>query len=333
MDKTKKIAVNTIFLCFRMLVLMLISFYSSRVLLKELGVTDFGIYGLVGGVVAIFSSLRGLFATATQRFLNYEMGNDNIGALQKVFNMSILINVIISLVFCIIAEGIGLWFLNNKLVIDSARMVSAHWVFHLSILASMVSIMTIPFDAVIIAHERMSFYAFISILNAFLRLGAILILPFFAMDKLQLYSMLILAVSLLMRLLCSIYCKVNFEECKYKFYWNKSLFKEMGSFAGWNFAGSFAYSYVNEGLNIVLNLFGGVVVNAARTIAYQIKNAITTLLYNVMLAIQPQATQLYAKGEFNSFFKMLFVGARVVVFFYLSIAFPVYFYIEDILFG
>ena len=147
MDKTKKIAVNTIFLCFRMLVLMLISFYSSRVLLKELGVTDFGIYGLVGGVVAIFSSLRGLFATATQRFLNYEMGNDNIGALQKVFNMSILINVIISLVFCIIAEGIGLWFLNNKLVIDSARMVSAHWVFHLSILASMVSIMTIPFDA------------------------------------------------------------------------------------------------------------------------------------------------------------------------------------------
>lgn len=331
MDKTKKIAVNTIFLCFRMLVLMLISFYSSRVLLKELGVTDFGIYGLVGGVVAIFSSLRGLFATATQRFLNYEMGNDNIGALQKVFNMSILINVIISLVFCIIAEGIGLWFLNNKLVIDSARMVSAHWAFHLSILASMVSIMTIPFDAVIIAHERMSFYAFISILNAFLRLGAILILPFFAMDKLQLYSMLILAVSLLMRLLCSIYCKVNFEECKYKFYWNKSLFKEMGSFAGWNLAGSFAYSYVNEGLNIVLNLFGGVVVNAARTIAYQIKNAITTLLYNVMLAIQPQATQLYAKGEFNSFFKMLFVGARVVVFFYLSIAFPVYFYIEDIL--
>lgn len=112
MDKTKKIAVNTIFLCFRMLVLMLISFYSSRVLLKELGVTDFGIYGLVGGVVAIFSSLRGLFATATQRFLNYEMGNDNIGALQKVFNMSILINVIISLVFCIIAEGIGLWFLR-----------------------------------------------------------------------------------------------------------------------------------------------------------------------------------------------------------------------------
>lgn len=327
----KRIAKNTLFLYFRMGILMLVAFYTSRILLKELGVEDFGIYGIVGGVVALFSSLRGLFATATQRFLNYEMGKGNTESLNKVFNISVLINCGISVIFFIVAETVGLWFLEHKLVIASERLSAAHVAFHCSILASMISILTIPFDALIIANEKMSFYAYVSILDAFLKLGIIFILPVFDFDKLKLYAILVIIVAFIIRSISSIYCKKKFSECKYKLCWDKKLFKEMGTFAGWNFAGNFAFALVNEGLNILLNLFGGVVANAARTIAYQIKNAITTILSNVILAIEPQATQLYAQERQKKFYNLLFTASKVIAFFYLLIAFPLYFYTQDIL--
>lgn len=293
---TKRIAFNTLFLYVRMLILMFVAFYTSRVLLKELGINDFGLYGIVGGIVAIFSSLRGLFATATQRFLNFEMGKNDTNGLNTIFNISLIINITICIVFFICAEIIGLWFLENKLIIALERMDAAKWAFHFSVLASMISILTIPFDALIIAHEKMSFYAYVSILDACLKLGVIFILPYFAIDKLKLYAALIVAVSLVIRFISSVYCKRKFPECKYRICWDKKAFKEMGVFAGWNFAGNLAFALVNEGLNILLNLFGGVIANAARSIAYQVKNAITTMLSNIMIAIDPQATQLYARA-------------------------------------
>lgn len=328
---TKKLALNTIFLYSRMFILMLVTFYTSRVLLKELGVEDYGIYGIVGGIVALFSSLRGLFATATQRFLNFEMGKGNMNALNQVFNMSIFINICICIIFFIITETFGLWFLKNKLVIDPERLEAAYWVFHCSVIAAMISILTIPFDAIIIANERMSIYAYLSILDAILRLAIIFILPFVNIDKLIAYAVLVILVSLIIRSLNSIYCKRTFPECKYKFYWSKDLFKEMATFAGWNFAGNLAFAMVNEGLNILLNIFGGVVANAARSIAYQIKNAITMLLNNAVLAIEPQATKSYAKGEKNTFLKILFTISKVIAYLYLLIGFPLYFYTENIL--
>ena len=173
---TKRIAFNTLFLYVRMLILMFVAFYTSRVLLKELGINDFGLYGIVGGIVAIFSSLRGLFATATQRFLNFEMGKNDTNGLNTIFNISLIINITICIVFFICAEIIGLWFLENKLIIAPERMDAAKWAFHFSVLASMISILTIPFDALIIAHEKMSFYAYVSILDACLKLGVIFIL-------------------------------------------------------------------------------------------------------------------------------------------------------------
>lgn len=328
---TKKIASNTLFLYSRMLILMFVAFYTSRVLLKELGVNDFGLYGVVGGVVAIFSSLRGLFATATQRFLNFEMGKGNMERLNTIFNISLLINIIICIIFFVFAEIIGLWLLEHKLVIDPDRMEAARWVFHFSVLAALISILTIPFDALIIAHEKMSFFAYVSILDACLKLGIIFILPLFSIDKLKLYAVLIVTVSLIIRSIYSLYCKKRFPECKYKFCWDKKLFKEMGTFAGWNFAGNLAFALVNEGLNILLNLFGGVVANAARSIAYQLKGAISMILSNIMLAIDPQATQLYAQGETKKFYHLLFTASKIVAFMYLIIAFPLYFYVEEVL--
>lgn len=328
---TKKLALNTIFLYSRMFILMLVTFYTSRVLLKELGVEDYGIYGIVGGIVALFSSLRGLFATATQRFLNFEMGKGNMNALNQVFNMSIFINICICIIFFIITETFGLWFLKNKLVIDPERLEAAYWVFHCSVIAAMISILTIPFDAIIIANERMSIYAYLSILDAILRLAIIFVIPMVNIDKLIAYAVLVILVSLIIRSLNSIYCKRAFPECKYKFYWSKDLFKEMATFAGWNFAGNLAFAMVNEGLNILLNIFGGVVANAARSIAYQIKNAISTLLSNAILAVEPQATQLYAKGDYNSFLKILFTISKVIAFFYLLIGFPLFFYTKEFL--
>lgn len=328
---TKRIASNTLFLYTRMLILMFVAFYTSRVLLKELGVNDFGLYGIVGGVVAIFSSLRGLFATATQRFLNFEMGKGNMERLNTIFNISLLINIIICIIFFAFAEIIGLWLLEHKLVINPDRMEAARWVFHFSVLAALISILTIPFDALIIAHERMSFFAYVSILDASLKLGIIFILPLFSIDKLKLYAVLIVTVSLIIRSIYSFYCKRNFPECKYKFCWDKKLFKEMGTFAGWNFAGNLAFALVNEGLNILLNLFGGVIANAARSIAYQLKGAISLILSNIMLAIDPQATQLYAQGETKKFYYLLFTASKIVAFMYLVIAFPLYFYVEEVL--
>ena len=211
---TKKLALNTVFLYSRMFILMLVTFYTSRVLLKELGVEDYGIYGIVGGIVALFSSLRGLFATATQRFLNFEMGKGNMNALNQVFNMSIFINICICIIFFIITETFGLWFLKNKLVIEPERLEAAYWVFHCSVIAAMISILTIPFDAIIIANEKMSIYAYLSILDAILRLAIIFILPFVNIDKLIAYAVLVILVSLIIRSLNSIYCKRTFPECK-----------------------------------------------------------------------------------------------------------------------
>lgn len=185
--------------------------------------------------------------------------------------------------------------------------------------------------ALIIAMKKCPFMPMYPYWMPDLKLGVIFILPYFAIDKLKLYAALIVAVSLVIRFISSVYCKRKFPECKYRICWDKKAFKEMGVFAGWNFAGNLAFALVNEGLNILLNLFGGVIANAARSIAYQVKNAITTMLSNIMIAIDPQATQLYAQGEKQKFYSLLFTASKIIVFFYLMMAFPLYFYIHEIL--
>lgn len=331
MTEYKRIAHNTFFLYFRMIFLIGVLFYTSRVLLDQLGVEDYGVYNLTGGVVAMFASLRTVFATAIQRFLNYEKGLGNKNRLPDIFYLGVRIQFILCVIFFVLAEVVGLWFLNYKLVIPGERLYAAHWVFQYSVLAAMVSIMTVPYDAVIIANERMKIFAYIAILDGVLRLVVAWVLACINFDKLIIYALLILLVSVLIRAISIIYCKRHFVECSVKGRFDKLLFKEMGLIAGWNFLGNFMFSVVNEGLNILLNLFGGIVANAARSISYQLKAGITTLLANVIIAVEPQATHLYAQGDKIRFYNLLFATAKIITFLYIGLGLPLFFFANDVL--
>lgn len=311
--------------------MMGIAFFSSRVLLRELGVNDFGIYGVVGGVVAMFGSLRGIFASSIQRFLNFEMGRGNNDELKRIFSIGVTIHILLSVVFLILAETVGLWFLNNKLVIQPDRLIAANWVYQFSVAASIVTLMTIPYDAVIIANERMKAFAYISILDAILKLGIIFLISFFGNDKLIFYGLLILIVSILTRSVNMIYSQRNFEESKYRFIWDKALFKQIGSFAGWNFLGNTAYTFSNEGVNILLNIFGGTPVNAARTIAYQVRSVTTQFTSNILMAVNPHLIKLYSQNKNDKFTDLLFFISKATFFVMLVLCLPIILFADTIL--
>ena len=330
-SNTKRIAKNTLFMYIRMFFLMFISLYTSRVLLQQLGVSDFGIYNLVGSLVIMFNSLRGIFASSTQRFLNFEMGRYNFDRLQKIFSMSIQVNFFIACVFVLAAEIFGWWFFKYKINIDPARFFAAQVVFQLTILTSVVSVMTTPYDAVIIANERLNFYAIISILEGVLKLGVIFLLPLLKMDKLILYGFLLFAVQITIRFINSIYCKHHFKESSFKITRDKVLFKEMFSFAGWSFLGNTGYSLINEGLNMALNTFGGPIVNAARGIAYQIRYAVEQFLNSVNKATEPFAVKTYARENFEDFYKVHFFMSKIMYFVYVSISICLYMNSSEIL--
>lgn len=327
----KRIAKNTGFLFIRMLLMMGIAFYSSRVLLQELGVSDYGLYGVVGGVVAMFSSLRGIFASSIQRFLNFEMGKSATDELKKVFSIGVIIHIILCVVFLILAETIGLWFLNTKLIIPPDRYFAANWVYQFSVFAAIVTILTVPYDAVIIANERMKAFAYISILDALLRLIIIFLVSYSSNDKLIFYAFLILTVSIVTRLISWVYCRKNFEESRFKYIWDKHLFRQIGSFAGWNFLGNSAQTLSNEGVNMVLNMFGGTPVNAARSIAYQVRSATMQFLSNILMAVNPHMIKLYSQKREQEFIAMLFFISKISFFVLFAISIPMLLFSDTIL--
>lgn len=315
----------------RMFVLLLISLYSSRLLLNELGVDDYGIFNLVGSVIAMVSMIKGMFSSSTQRFLNYEMGKGNFEKLQTIFNMSIYINIIISVIFVFFVESIGMWFIEYKINIDPSRLYAAKWVFHLSVISTVITIMTTPFDAVIIANEKMNIYALISIFDGILRLIIIFMIPFFGIDKLIIYAVLLLLVSIIIRLINTIYCHRNFRETHYKRVWNKDVFKEMFSFAGWQLFGTTAYTLTNNGLNMLLNIFGGPAVNAARGVAYQVNGAINQFLSNVTIVTNPYSIKSYAEGKKEQMFNMMFFSSKILFIIELCLIIPIIFITYSIL--
>lgn len=333
-SQNKQIAKNTIFLYIRMVVVMLIGLYTSRALLKTLGVEDFGIYGLVGGIVTMFASLKTMFTVATQRFMNIALGNGDGKELNDVFNVSILVNAVIAFVFFVLVEIGGLWLLENKLNISSERMIAANWVFQFSVISSLISIFNIPYDANIIAREKMNVYAIVSIIDALARLGIVLILPFLNGDKLIIYGLLMLGTICLNLCINAVYCRCNFPESKIhrcRFNDVKCKFREMFSFSGWAFFGNVIFALVNEGINVLLNIFGNVLANAARTISYQVRGAINSVVTNVYVAVKPQAIQSYARNDMDRFYKLMFTGGKVVGYMYILIAIPLYFNIEEVL--
>ena len=281
----KRIAKNTLLLYFRMLFMMAVSLYTSRVVLNALGVEDFGIYNVVGGVVAMFSMLSGSLSAAITRFITYELGKGNQENLKKIFSSSVTIQIGLAILIIVVAEAIGVWFLNMKMNIPDVRITAANWVFQFSILTFAVNLISVPYNASIIAHERMSAFAYISILEAIGKLAIVFLIVISPMDKLIFYAILMCAVALIVRLAYGVYCKRHFEECTYHFIFDRDLLKHMFGFAGWNFIGATSAVLRDQGGNVVINLFCGPAANAARGIAFQVNNAISGFVTNFMTAL------------------------------------------------
>ena len=302
----KRIAKNTLLLYFRMLFMMAVSLYTSRVVLNALGVEDFGIYNVVGGVVAMFSMLSGSLSAAITRFITYELGKGNQENLKKIFSSSVTIQIGLAILIIVVAEAIGVWFLNMKMNIPDVRITAANWVFQFSILTFAVNLISVPYNASIIAHERMSAFAYISILEAIGKLAIVFLIVISPMDKLIFYAILMCAVALIVRLAYGVYCKRHFEECTYHFIFDRDLLKHMFGFAGWNFIGATSAVLRDQGGNVVINLFCGPAANAARGIAFQVNNAISGFVTNFMTALNPQITKSYAAGDRKYMMTLIF---------------------------
>ena len=322
-ENNKRIAKNTLLLYCRMLFMMVVSLYTSRVVLNALGVEDFGIYNVVGGVVAMFSMLSGSLSAAITRFITYELGTGNKENLKKIFSSSVTIQIGLALLIVLLAEAIGVWFLNAKMNIPDARMVAANWVFQFSILTFAINLISVPYNAGIIAHERMSAFAYISILEAIGKLAIAFLIVISPMDKLIFYAILMCAVALIVRFAYGAYCKKHFEECTYHFIFDKDLLKRMFGFAGWNFIGASSAVLRDQGGNVVINLFCGPAVNAARGIAFQVNNAISGFVINFKTALNPQITKSYAAGDRDYMMTLIYQGARLSFYMLLLLSLPV----------
>lgn len=326
-----KIAKNTLILYFRMFLLMIISLYTSRVVLKVLGVDDFGIYNVVAGVVAMFAILSQSLSTAISRFLTFELGKDNPSKLQRIFSTALSVQIFMAIALLIVCEPIAIWFLNNHLQIPEARIYAANWVLQCAILIFLINLVAVPFNAAIIAHERMSAFAYISLIEGGAKLLIAFLITFSSFDKLITYALLMLSVDLLIKMMYVIYCRLKFKECKYTFVYDKSLLKEIGSFAGWNFIGNGVWILNTQGINVLTNLFFHVKVNAARGIATQVENAVKQFVNNFTTALNPQITKSYAMGEYSYMNKLIFSGAKYSYFLMFFFALPICLETEQIL--
>lgn len=306
-----------------MLFMMAVQLYTSRVVLNTLGVEDYGIYNVVGGIVAMFGFLNAAMTTSTQRYITYELGKGNFERLKQVFTTSVNIHVIISIIVVILVETVGTWFLYNKMVIPADRMTAAMWVLQLSVLTTVIAIMSYPYNAAIVAHEKMSAFAYISVLEVVLKLAVVYLLTIWDIDKLILYAILIAAIQLGIRFCYSGYCAKHFPETKYYIYWDKPLFKEMLGFAGWNLWGNLAAILFTQGLNMLLNVFFGPVVNAARAVAVQVQNAIQQFANNFQMALNPQITKSYAVGQLDEMHKLIYRSSKFTFFLLFTICLPV----------
>lgn len=319
----KRVAKNTIFLYIRMILVLLVSLYTTRVVLNALGVVDYGIYNVVAGFVSMFAFLNTSMSNGIQRFYNFKLGREGEESLTKVYNMAMLIQGLLSVLVIILLETVGLWYLNTKMVIPIERMSTAHWIYQFSVVSLVLVIMQIPFSAVIMAHERMNYYAYVSIIEVILKLAFALWLPYVKSDKLLVYGCYTLGVGGLNFLLYYIYSKYNFKSVKLQRHFHKDLFKEMLSFSGWNIFGTFAYMLKNQGLNVLLNAFFGPVVNAARGISAMVGTAIQGFQSNIVISFRPQTVQSYAEGNLQRVRSLMYCLSKISYLMLFMLSMPV----------
>lgn len=309
-SNNKRIAKNTLLLYFRMLLTMGISLYTSRVILNTLGEIDYGIYNVVGGFVAMFAVISGAMTTATQRFLSFEIGKGRRSNVQIVFSTTIIIHCLLAGVILILGETVGIWFLNTQMNFPSDRYMAANWVFQFSLLTFIINVISVPYNAAIIAYEKMKAFAYVSVIEVTLKLIIVYLLVVSPWDKLIVYAILLAMVAISIRLIYSVYCNRNFRECRCNWKWDYNQGKAMMSFVSWNLIGTIAGVAKEQGINVLLNIFFGATINAARGIAYQVLSALNGFINNFQLAMNPQIVKSYAANEKKEMFDLVFKGSR-----------------------
>jgi len=318
----KRIAKNILVLYVRMFIMMAISLYTSRVVLKILGVEDFGIYNVVGGIVSMMGVINGAMSVSTTRYLTFELGKGDMVRLKQTFRMCVNIYGLLALILLILSETVGLWFLNTQLVIPDDRMVAANCVFQFSILSTIFSLLTNPYNAVIISREKMNIYAYISLADAILKLAIVYLLLVVPLDRLIVYGFMLMFLHVLNTSIYFFYCNKKYQESRYAFYWETSLFKQLLSYTGWNLFGSASSLVKGQGLNILLNMFFNPSVNAARGIAYQVNTTVSHFFTNFYTAVRPQITKYYAQQDLDNMFKLVFRSSKMAFFLILLISLP-----------
>ena len=313
-ETNKRIIKNTFVLYFRQIVTMFVALFTSRIILQTLGVTDYGIHNVVGGVVAMLGFLSGTLANITQRFISVELGKGNQEKLQQIFFTSVVLHLVVCVIVIIIAETIGLWFLNNKLVIPVERMVAANWVYQFAVAGFILSILTVPFHALVISHEAMQIYGYMGIFDVVVRLITVYLLVIMPVDKLIIFAIFGFGVSCIVSFIYFFYCRKKYQETKFSFVYNKSLVKAISNFGVWVFLNSIFNILRSQGVNVMLNMFFGPTINAARGIAVMVETAVKSFSYNFRQALVPQLMKSYAADNKIYMWSLVESGTRLSYF-------------------
>ncbi len=330
-SNTRRIAKNTGLLYIRMLVMMVIGFITTRVMLKALGVDNYGINNVVGGLVSMFSMLSASLSGAVSRFFTFGLGKGDMKHLRVVFSTSINIHIVLATIVLIAIETAGVWFLNHRMVIAPDRLDAANWVLQCSTIIFAINLLSVPYRAAIIAHERMSAFAYLTIFDATAKLLIVCAIYFYGGDKLKLLALLNIIPAIISQAIYWRYCKYNFVECRYQCVYDKKLFGEIFSFAGWSFIGNTAGLMKNEGVNVVINTFFGASINTARGIAMQVNGMVMQFISNFTMALNPQIIKDYAAGQLERMHKLMFQGTKLSYYIFMILSIPIIFEIEAFL--
>lgn len=330
-SNNKRIAKNTMFLYIRMILMLAVGLYTSRIVLKVLGVSDFGVYNVMGGVIGMLGYVNALLAGGTSRFLTVGLGENNPAKLKLTFSTTVTLTIITSLLVLLLGETIGLWFVNNHLNIAAERMEAANWVYQCALISSALTITQSPYAASVISHEKMNVFAYMSIFDVVMKLLIVYVLLVFDTDKLELYAILMLGVNFLDILLYRVYCIRNFKECAFSLKFDKVIFKQMFAFSSWNMLGSLSAILMNQGVAIILNIFFGTVVNAAKGVSNQVTNYVQQLYSNFQLAARPQIMKYYVQQKYDEMFALMCNTSKYCGFLLLCIIVPLLVNIEGLL--
>lgn len=331
LDNNKRIAKNSLYMSIRMIIVLFISLYTTRAVLKVMGIEDYGIYNVVCGFVSMFSFLNASMSSATQRYYNFELGKNGEIGMQKVYNASLFIHLLLAFIIVVLTEIGGLWYLNNKLVVPETRMSAAFWIFQFSVVSMFLNIINVPYMAAIMAYERMNYYAYIGIIDAVLKLVIVFALYLSDGDRLILYGFLFMAITIFDYFAYRVYAKKQFKSLRLGVRPHKTFIKEMLEFAGWNLFGSFSYMMRDQGINLLLNAFFGPIVNAARGVANQVNGALQGFTSNILTPARPQIVQSYAKGEYERSFHLMYSVSKLSCIVFLMMSLPVCLLISPIL--